>query len=258
MSVRSISTVGVVVLAAIPGLLGCGQDRNPGNLALVAPNLGDAQTAPTASLVTVPFNPANFVARVDNPCFPLVPGTVYSYVGQTAAGVQTVEVEVARDTKVILGVSTTVVHDRVFQAGSLLEDTFDWYAQDTEGNVWYFGEDTKEYENGVVVSTAGSFEAGKNGASAGIIMLARSRVGDSYAQESAPGVAEDMATVLSLDKTVSVPYGTFAHCLQTMEWTPLSPGDREFKYYAPGIGQVLTVSPRGGRERVELTAVSTR
>jgi hypothetical protein len=130
----------------------------------------------------------------------------------------------------------TVVLDRVFLNGELKEKTFDWYAQDKEGNVWYFGEDTKEYDNGRVVSTAGSFEAGKNGAKAGIIMRVHPKVGQTTPQEFAPGVAEDKARVLDLNATITVPYGTFTHCLKQEEFTPLEPDALENKYYCRASG----------------------
>ncbi len=245
----------MVLLTVVLGLSGCGRHEGLSSLNPLAPNLQGISGLPAApsSLVVPAFNPPDFVAHVDNPYFPLTPGTIYSYVGE---GQETNEVEVTHETKTILGVATTVVHDQVFLDGSLIEDTFDWYAQDKEGNVWYLGEDTKEYENGNLVSTAGSWEAGKDGAKPGVIMLAHPRVGDSYRQEDAPGVVADMGRVLSRKETVTVPYGTFEGCLQTMEWTPLEPGNRSFKYYASGLGPVLEVSPRGGRERVELTAVT--
>jgi len=245
MTLRPISRSGWVLVTTVLGLSGCGHDGGPSAVDLAA-----------SRGIAPPFDPAAFVRDVDNPYFPLTRGTVYSYVAQTAEGVETSEVTVTRDTKVILGVTATVVHDRVLLNGSLSEDTFDWYAQDKSGNVWYLGEDTKQYENGVQVGTVGSWEAGKDGAAAGIIMLAHPRIGDTYQQENSPGVVADRARVLSLSETVSVPYGSFTDCLQTLDWTPLEPGVREFKYYATGVGVVLEVTPRGGRERVELTALS--
>lgn len=248
MTLKSIPTMGMVLLATVLCLPSCSDDGSSSSLDPFAPS--------TSRRITVAFNPNDFVPNVDNPYFPLTPGTIYSYVEETVDGVETSDVEVTRDTKEILGVATTVVHDRVSLNGSLKEDTFDWYAQDKDGNVWYFGEDTKQFENGVLMGTAGSWEAGKNGASAGVIMLAHPRIGDSYQQENSPGVVADRARVVSLSATVSVPFGTFSQCLQTMDWTPLEPGVREFKFYAPGLGLVLEVTPRGGRQRVELTAVS--
>ena len=253
MNVRSIPTMALLV--AILVLPGCGADRGSGALGAVAPRVG-ASTAVAgtggAPLVEVPFDPANFVARVDNPFFPLTRGTVLSY----SDGTETDQLEVTRDTKNILGVAVTVVHDRVYVAGSLTEDTLDWYAQDSAGNVWYFGEDTKELDHGVVTSTEGSWEAGVNGAKAGIIMLAHPQVGDVYHQEDAPGVAEDRVKVVGLDQTVTMPYGTFTGCLKTSESSPLEPSVHEYKYYAPGVGVVLELTPKGGRGRVELTGIS--
>src|SRR5213593_4409580 len=245
MRLKAIPRIGTVWLATVLILSGCGHDGGPSAVDLA----GSRFTAPA-------FDPAGFVPTVDNPYFPLTPGTVLSYVAHTADGVETNDVTVTHDTKVILGVAATVVHDRVLLNGSLIEDTFDWYAQDEAGNVWYLGEDTKQYENGVLVGTVGSWEAGQNGAAAGIIMLAHPRIGDSYQQENSPGVVADRARVLSLSATALVPYATFEDCLKTQDWTPLEPGVREFKFYDRGVGVVLEVSPRGGRERVELTAVS--
>jgi len=245
MTLKMIFRIGSVLLGTLLGLSGCGHDGGPSGVDLAA-----------SRAIAVPFDPTNFVGKVDNPYFPLTPGTVYSYVAQTVDGVETSEVTVTHAAKEILGVAATVVHDRVLLNGSLTEDTFDWYAQDKAGNVWYLGEDTKQFENGVLVGTVGSWEAGKDGAAAGIIMLAHPRIGDTYQQENSPGVVADRARVLSLGETVSVPFGSFDECLKTLDWTPLEPGVREFKFYAPGVGLVLEVSPRGGRERVELTGLS--
>ncbi|TMQ67707.1 MAG: hypothetical protein E6K80_15015 [Candidatus Eisenbacteria bacterium] len=210
----------------------------------------------TSNLVTIPFDPNNFVSGVTNPYLPLVPGTTFTYRNLLKTTEELNTIEVTRDRKTILGVAVTVVHDQVFLAdGSLAEDTFDWYAQDEQGNVWYFGEDTKEYDHGVLVTTAGSWEAGKNGALAGIVMLADPHVGDVYKQEDAPGVVADMAKVVSLDETLTVPYGTFTHCIETTEWTPVEPGDRSHKFYARNVGNVLEVATRQGGETDELVAV---
>jgi hypothetical protein len=198
------------------------------------------------------FDPMNFVSVVDNPYFPLVPGTKRTYEKVTDEGLEEVVVEVLFETKVILGVTCVVVRDTETLDGELVEDTRDWFAQDAQGNVWYLGEDTKEYEGGMVVSTEGSWEAGVDGAEAGILMLGDPSlaVGLTYPQESAPGVAEDMATVLSLAESVAVPYGAFASCLETEDFTPLEPGNVERKYYAPGVGLVLEVDEDGGRNEL--------
>lgn len=199
-----------------------------------------------------PINPTNFVKKIDNKYFPLKPGTKFLYTGVTEEGNEVNEVFVTDDTKVILGVTTVVVRDTVKVNGELTEKTFDWYAQDKQGNVWYFGEDSKEYKNGKVVSTEGSWEAGVDGAKPGIIMEANPHIGDTYQQELAKGVAEDMAKVLSLTESVSVPFGSFDHVLQTKEWTPLEPGMVEHKFYAPKIGLVLAIQVKGPQERIEL------
>jgi hypothetical protein len=199
------------------------------------------------------FDPANFVAGVNNPWFPLPVGLTWTYQKDTDEGLEEVVVTVLPQTKTILGVVCVVVHATETLDGELVEDTFDWYAQDADGNVWYLGEDSTEFENGMPVSTAGSWEAGVAGAQAGIIMLADPPIGLTYAQESAPGIAEDMATVLALDAAAVVPFGAFAPCLQTEDFTPLEPGISEWKYYAQGIGLILEEDEDG--ERTELVSV---
>jgi hypothetical protein len=204
------------------------------------------------------IDPANFVRRITNEFFPLRPGRTFFYRGMKD-GVPTSEtVHVTHRTKQILGVTCTVVHARAFEEGVLVEDTFDWYAQDVAGNVWYFGEDTKELdENGNVISTEGSWEAGVDGARPGIIMKARPRVGDRYYQEVAPGVAEDQAQVRSLDASACVRYGCFDDLLVTKEWTRLDPGVVEHKYYAEDVGFILSVMVKGGHERTALVRITT-
>jgi len=203
------------------------------------------------------IEPANFVDRVDNRYFPLTPGTTFVYEGKTEDGTVRVEDYVTHETKQVLGVTCVVVRNKVIENGDLVEETFDWYAQDKDGNVWYFGEDAKEYEAGVVVSTKGSWEAGVDGAMPGIIMEANPQVGDFYRQEYYKGEAEDMAEVLSLTESASVIYGSFDNLLMTREWTLLEPGIVEHKYYAPGVGLILEVMVEGGSERVELVEIAT-
>ena len=178
------------------------------------------------------INPSEFTTKVDNEYFPMEPGTTFLYEGGTEHG----EMSVTHDTKKVMGVECVVVDDRAWESDKLIEKTYDWFAQDKEGNVWYFGEDTKEYDNGEVVSTKGSWEAGVDGAKPGIIMPADPKVGHSYHQEYYPGEAMDMARVLSFDASVTVPYGSFDHVLETREWTPLQPGFSEKKYYVRGVG----------------------
>jgi len=205
------------------------------------------------------IDPDNFVSQVDNPYFPLEPGTTLIYRGETEGVPTRNETYVTYDTKVILGVTCTVVHDQAFEEGVLVEDTFDWYAQDVDGNVWYFGEDTKELDgNGNVISTEGSWEAGVNGAEPGIIMLADPQKGDRYQQEFAPGVAEDMAQVIGFEDSLCVRYGCFDDVLVTKEWSPLEKGVVEHKYYAKGVGFIFGVMVKGGEEQTELVRVRRR
>lgn len=203
------------------------------------------------------IDPDNFVSEVTNPYFPLEPGTTFVYEGESE-GVPTREVVyVTNETKVILGVTTTVVYVQSFEDGILIEETFDWYAQDIDGNVWYFGEDTKELdESGNVISTEGSWQAGVDGAEPGIIMLADPKKGKRYQQENAPDVAEDMAQVRRLNASVCVPYGCFDNVLVTKEWTPLERGVVENKYYAKGVGFILSIMVKGGEERLELVSIT--
>lgn len=201
-------------------------------------------------------DPEDFVAVIDNPYFPLTPGTTFVSEGQTADGSEHVEFVVTHNTREILGVTCIEVHDSVTIDGELREDTLDWFAQDEDGNVWYFGENTFELVGGLIVSLEGSWEAGVDGAKPGLIMEAHPHVDDFYRQEFALANAEDVAEVTSLNKSVTVPYGTFAHCLETEETTPLKPEANEHKFYAPGVGFVLQVDVNTG-DRLELIQVTT-
>jgi hypothetical protein len=198
--------------------------------------------------------PGDFTTRIDNPYMPMRPGSRWVYRETEAGGTaQRVVVRVTRRTKRIAnGVTARVVRDTVTARGRLVEDTFDWFAQDRAGNVWYLGEDTTEYEEGRPVSKAGSWEAGVDGARAGIVMLARPRAGRGYRQEHAPGEAEDRARVLSLDDQAQVPAGHFTDVLTTKDWNPLEPRVLEYKLYARGVGLVLAVQVSGGSGREEL------
>ena len=198
------------------------------------------------------IDPAHFVATVDNQYFPLVPGTTFEYLVQESG--EHVVVTVTSDTKVILGVTCVVVHDVADIGGTVIEDTYDWYAQDDEGNVWYLGEETKDYENGKVTSTKGSWEAGVDGAEAGIVMHAKPEIGTEYRQEHYAGHAEDMGKVISLDERVQVPTGSYDEVLMTKDWTPLEPDVLEHKFYARGVGLVLALGISGGTGREVLVS----
>jgi hypothetical protein len=191
------------------------------------------------------IDPADFVDTVDNPYFPLTPGARLVYEGHSEGEREVVTIEVLSETKEILGVTCVVVKDAVEAAGELKELTFDWYAQDADGNVWYFGETTEEYEGGKVVTRAGSWEAGVDGALPGVIMPADPEVGLAYTQEHYPGEAEDKGKVIAVGGSITVPFGSFEDVVVTRDWTPLEPGVREQKTYAPGIGVVFEEVVRG-------------
>ena len=191
--------------------------------------------------------PADFVATIDSTYLPFVPGSTWTFEG----GGETVEVAVLNETRQVMGVTCTVVQDTVYEGADMIEDTFDWYAQDVYGNVWYMGEDSREYEDGEVVSTAGSWEGGVDGALPGYMMLANPQVGLNYRQEYYVCEAEDMAEIAALNESVSVPAGDFSGCIKFHEWNRLEPGSDEFKYFCPGVGVVLEIDSEG--VRVELT-----
>jgi hypothetical protein len=201
----------------------------------------------------VTLDPAGFASEIDNAFWPMLPGTRWVYrESDTEGGHQTVRVVVTSRTRDIEGIAATVVHDVVREQGELVEDTFDWYAQDVCGNVWYLGEATVEYEDGEPVTTAGSWEHGVDGAMAGVIMPADPTVGMTYRQEYYAGEAEDQAAILSLDEKAQVPYGTFRRVLLTKDFTPLEPRVLEYKLYAKGVGPVLVLGVSGGSDREEL------
>jgi len=220
----------------------------------------DARQAACQKLGPAPYvpgiDPNNFIAEVNNPYFPLPPGRTLIYEGQTAEGFVHNEFIITRKTKVIQGVKCIQVHDLGYLDGALAEDTLDWFAQDKQGNVWYFGENTGELIDGRFVTLEGSFIAGVNRDKAGIIMKAHPMVGDFYRQEFSLDNAEDFAEVLALNATVQVPAGTFGNCLRTQETTPLETILLEDKYYATGVGNVLTVDRRTG-DKLKLIRITT-
>lgn len=204
----------------------------------------------------VVLDPVDFVDRIDNPYLPKAPGARWTYRETDPEGArQRVDVSVTSRTRSILGIDAVVVHDKVTARGQLVENTFDWYAQDACGNVWYMGENTKEYEHGVVVSTAGSWEAGVDGAQPGVIMPAEPQVGLTYRQEYYAGEAEDAAEILSLNEQAQVPFGHFRDAVLVKEFTPLHPRILEYKLYARDVGMVLAIAVSGGSDREELMRV---
>ncbi len=241
MKPRRVPAIATALLAAAT-LSGCvGEPPTSG------PSGVDGLEIPTPSP-----DPADFAGKVDNPWFPLVPGTVWTYRATGDEGTQTDVVTVTDDTRVVQGVTTVVVHDVATNgSGKVIEDTYDWYAQDDEGNVWYFGEDTTAYDKGRP-DTEGSWEAGVDGAEAGLLMPAQPRVGDGYQQEYRKGVAEDRARILSITEQREVAAGTFEDLVQTEDTTPLEPELVERKYYAEGVGVIYEETIAGGDEQVEL------
>jgi len=208
---------------------------------------GDGEALPQGS-DPVEIDQSRFSTEIDNPFWPMMPGTVWVY----REGDQRVEVTVTDRTRRVMGVETRVVHDLVTENGVPVEDTYDWYAQDEDGNLWYFGEDTTEFEDGKPAGHAGAREAGVDGALPGILMPAEPEVGMTYRQEYYAGEAEDRAKVLSLDESVSVPFGDFTGALQTEDTTPLEPDVVEQKFYVRGIGPVLALKVKGDTGREEL------
>ena len=210
----------------------------------------DASAIPAAFASGEPYapaiEPAQFVVTVDHPYFPLAPGTRWVYEGRGDVEGEVDTVEVLTTTRTVMGVECTVVRDIVSLDGEPVEVTEDWYAQDAAGNVWYFGEETAEYEDGEIVSTAGAWEAGVDGAQPGIIMPATPAIGVTYRQEFYAGEAEDVAVAVEVDQSVGVPAGSFDAVLVTEDWTPLEPDSRERKSYAPGVGLVMEEIIQGG------------
>ena len=182
------------------------------------------------------FAPADFSVNFTNPLFPLKVGSVWLY----RNGPSEVTVTVTPNTRKLGGVTTRVVHDVNRVSGVIEEDTFDYYAQRKDGNVWYFGEDTIKYDNGIA-DTTGSWRTGTGGAKPGILMFAHPVLNKTYRQEFNLGTAEDMARPLLFGQHVSVPFGTFNNALKTREFTAIEPGRAEFKFYLPNVGNVLTI-----------------
>jgi hypothetical protein len=199
------------------------------------------------------IDPAHFVTGVDNAYFPLVPGTVFEYDVQETD--ETVTVTVTAETKVVMGITSMVVRDIAKSGGVVVEDTYDWYAQDDQGNVWYMGEDTTAFDGGMT-SKEGSWEAGVDGAKPGIIMKGAPKIGDRYYQEYYAGEAEDEGEVLAIDASVTVPYGSFTGCVRTRDFTALEPEVEENKYYCPSVGQVRAMITKGGTEHEDLVSVT--
>ena len=191
---------------------------------------------------------------IDNVYFPLVPGTTFRYEGTKDAAALVDVMTVTGDTKPIMGVTASVVRDSAYEDGVLAEDTFDWYAQDDAGNVWYFGEDTRELDAaGNVTSTEGSWQAGDGANLPGLLMQAHPRAGSTYRQEYAPDVAIDMATVIPIHRHIEVPFGSLANVVETKEFSCLEK-TIDHKFYAPGVGLIRELAVANGREDTSLVS----
>jgi hypothetical protein len=198
-----------------------------------------------------------FSARVDNPWYPLEPGTTFTYRGVKDGQPSRDVFTVTHRTTTVDGVPCVVVNDSLYLSGHLGERTTEWFSQDKQGNVWYFGENTATLDKkGRVISTSGTWRAGVKGAKPGIFMFANPTVGRSAQQEFLKGQAEDHFQVLSLHATVHVPYASSKQAMLTKEWTPLEPGTIDHKLYVRGVGTVLEQTVKGGSERAALVSVT--
>lgn len=239
-------TASIAVSAVAAAGLGLAASAHAGGT-VVRTTANAATAADTPPPPTLP-RPRDFVDVVDNPYLPFVPGTRWVYKGYGEEAGERNVVTVLQRTKVIEGITATVVHDVVEEGGKVTEDTHDWYAQDRLGNVWYLGERSKEFQGGQV-DTSGSWQAGVSGGQAGIVMPADPVLGRTYAQEFEPGDAEDQAKVIDLDGKIGVPFGYFDHVWVTSESSALEPKVVELKFYAKGVGVTTEFqsSPRYAR-----------
>jgi hypothetical protein len=234
-----------LVALTVPLLLSaCGSDSGGGNPAPFDPGATYAPDVQASALSTT----------VTNDLFPLPVGATWTYEAATDEGTERIEIAVLSETEDVWGTSARVVRDTVTVAGVLAEDTWDWYGQDPDGNVWYLGENTFEYApDGSVICSCGAWTAGVMNALPGVVMLGQPSVGSVYRQEYLAGEAEDYAEVLSTNETVTVPAGTFSGCLKTRDRSAIDPELDEAKYYCPGVGNVLVEE---GDVRVELLSYS--
>jgi hypothetical protein len=255
---RRTALVVVGVATCLASLTGCGAGSDS-----QAAEPGTRQDQARADLpekgVPVKLDPDDFTADITNEYTPWKPATrwVYRENGEEGEQLQVVVTATSVTRKIANGVTARVVRDTVKSDGAMVEDTFDWYAQDKNGNVWYLGENTAEFENGKVSSREGSFEAGVDGAMAGVAMPGKPQPGLAYRQEFYKGEAEDNGEVLSVEEMADVPAGHFDNALLTKDTITIEPDVLEYKLYAPGVGNVLTFGVSGGAGREELLETST-
>ena len=226
-------------------------------LALVACGGGSKSSSSSSSTLpqgTKPMklDPADFTTNIDNPYWPMRPGSHWVYRETENGETQRVDVTVTDKTKTLAGITARVVHDQVTRKGQIVENTLDWYAQDSHGNLWYLGEDTAEYENGKLKTKAGTWSAGVDGAEPGVVVPASPKQGMRYREEYYAGHAEDGAEVLSVSSQVQVPFGRFQNALLTRNFSGIEPTVEEMKLYAKGVGPVMELLVSGGAGRTEL------
>lgn len=253
---RRAAAVAAVLLSVV--LPGCASHDEPDRARVPKDSPAAPPTALPQSDAPYPLDAAALSPDITNPWFPLKPATRWTYretdeEGAVQQGVMTVT---DRTRRIADGAEARVVRDTVSQDGQVVEDTFDWYAQDADGTVWYLGEDTAEFEDGRLTNRDGSFEAGVKGGLEGIIMPAEPTVGQAYREEYLSGVAEDHGKVLALDGRAEVPAGRYDHLVKIADTTPLEPDVLEQKYYARDVGVVLTVDTRS-RAREVLVSMTT-
>jgi hypothetical protein len=246
-------TIALALVAAL--LAGCGGSSGKSSSGS-GKSSSASELAPIHGTYSPKIDPANFVSTIDNRYLPFKPGTGYHFAGVKGRTAQTDDEVVTHRTKTILGVKSTVVRDTVSEHGQVVERTFDYYAQDKQGNVWYMGELSLEKQHGRLVKASDSWLSGVRGGKPGIIMPGHPRVGDSYRQEYyPPGEALDEARVIGVDGSAKVPYGSFKRLLVTSERSPLEP-QTEQKYYAPGLGEVKEAVVKGHHEEFQLRSVT--
>jgi hypothetical protein len=255
-----------LILAAALAFAGCTSSTDaqspanpPGPVGLESRPESGQPTGSSLPIGADPVNldPADFSTDITNPYWPMKPGTRWIYRSVEADGVKQDIAIVATTTtkKLANGITARVVRDTAREEGQIVEDTLDWYAQDANGNVWYMGEQTAEFENGKIVSRAGSWEAGKDGAMPGIMLPAQPQDGQKYRQEYKKGEAEDNGEVLATGNLVEVQAGRYDKALVTMDTSTIEPDVMEYKFYAPGVGPVLALDISGGTAREGLVKV---
>jgi hypothetical protein len=254
-----------LVLAATLICAGCTSSTNaPSATNPVSPPALERRPASNSSGSELPtgadpvnLDPANFSADITNPYWPMKQGTRWTYASAEAGNPrQDIVIVVTEATKKLAnGITARVVRDTARSKGQIMEDTLDWYAQDAEGNVWYMGEQTAEFEKGKIVSKAGSWEAGVDGAQPGIMLPAQPQAGQKYRQEYKKGEAEDNGEVLATNHLVEVKAGSYEDAMVTMDTSTIEPDVVEYKFYGQGIGPLLAIDVSGGAGREELVNV---